>query len=403
MYILKLKDMPARQLVRQSYKFIRVKPQPSWIATPPIPPDPPDPPEPPTPTPIEGKVLLVSADPLVGLLANETQYLLYTQDYPEQLIQDTLSNKVLGTNPYSLSFDISAKAFAHPTQLLYIPGLAKFYTDTANVYMKTGWDNTIYSIAQTYLTSDWNNIKLVCADSKLILYYGDKHTTLIDSTKTILSRQYMGFSASNYLKAKDTYTLTAEDTYKFIYSVATTNINTTQPIMAQDTIDRSWYMQGASHKMSYYIGSSIVGNTEWEANKNYWVQMVYDGSSVKTYLAADDLTKQPGTLPDTTDTTFWSVETESSTNILENCAYRLGSNGGSNAYWRGHIDLGRAFIQINDNVVVNGINWEDYFDMVGTLSYTDVYLGPVLPNIQTGQLQIYSELTTLRNIEAVAN
>lgn len=404
MYILKQQDKPARQLVGQTYKFIRLKPQSSWTATPPIPPDPPDPPEPPTPTPtLEGKVLLVSANPQVGLLANENQYLLYTQDYPGLLISDTLSNKNIGTAPYSVSFQISQKAFENPTYLLNIPGLALFYTDTSYVYVKVAWDNVIYSIAQTYLLKDWNTITLSCTGDKVILGYNDNQTTLVDATNTLLCRRYTGFASNKYFKAKEAYTLTATDTYKFIYSVSTTTISTTQPIMAQDTIDRSWYMQGSSHKISYYTGSATVGKTVWEANKDYWVQMVYDGTNVKTYLAEDDLTKTAAALPDVSDTTFWSEETTHTTNILEDCAYRLGCNGGSNAYWRGYIDLGRAYIQINDDVVVNGTNWADFYDMVGELTYTDVSVGPVIPEINTGQLHIFGELTKLNSVQASTN
>lgn len=359
----------------------------------------------------KNKLVLVTPDYNDYLMYKKLGYLKSSDDFfvsyknKPQIVSDLISGSIVGKKAFEVSLELNTDSLSYGTVfLLNIPGLFELKWEKNNLLFLFPWEeNPVWkSLPENILTKKWNNVCLK-SDGKIItITVNDYSVVLLDTTKSIDIESCVldGFSASNYLQLKEPFP--SSGTYQMIFNVTAQSVTSTQPVIARNNADRTLYLQGSSSCFSFYDGSSVVGKTKATAGSKYWVGLEWTGSSSNVYLAKDDNTKSLDMLPGFSDS-FWNTEVSGrNSEIFLGNAFRLGQNGGTSTFWRGSIDIYKTKITINDLVFLNGKNWKDVFNIVGTLNetYEHNYIGVQYPLIENGDVAINTDWNTIKNIKA---
>lgn len=154
---------------------------------------------------------------------------------------------------------------------------------------------------------------------------------------------YSGFSSSNYIQLG--ISLTSSDTYKFITSITTTSSLNRDDILSNYS---TYYFYIREGYLGFWDGNNRnTGTTLLQTNSKYWVGFEWTGSNTITYFAINDDTYTKDTLPPFSDTSFWTLNSTFSANLLNGQTIYL---GGCNAgYITGSLDMNNTIFVINGN------------------------------------------------------
>lgn len=379
-----------KKLVNKDGKYIQV-PKYLWGGL--VPPEPPEPDIYP--------YLLAQRDPKrIKLLVDPNNSLYYTNT--PQIVADTLSNTSLGTQAFKLSFDVHWSAITEGTIYLFnAPGLMECKASAGTLMFKFGWDETWYSLDKRYLKTGWNSVELSSNGEIITLRVNYYYTNLIDASKVFTkSILYEGFSSSKYIALKEAFG--TYDNYDIIVPVQAKDNSTTQPIVARNNVDVCMYMQGSSNCLRIYPSGTVLSSNVMKNDSYYWTRCIWDGSRSTVYIAEDDHSKNPQDLPEVTDG-FWTASAYATDNKFSGNSWHIGHNGGTNTYWHGVIDLGRALIRTNGSVFADGTvegSFADKFTINTDLSRTEVEFKPPYPQLTVGQITTAMPWTKITNIQA---
>ena len=227
--------------------------------------------------------------------------------------------------------------------------------DTITATNKTGAD--IASGDKVFINGSTGNYRL---DRYYVPgnYYENFYNngTTINETTGVVS----GFSSSAYILITPLLPLTGLKKMVFngIYSTTTA----VQTLLGKaDGTNVCFYISESNNsspsRFCWYDSTNndnLVGTTQLSDNTQYWFGALFDYSTLALtmYLAVDDGTYTKDTLPDFSNTSFWSVEasgTLSRDPLFNN--YYIGYNSNTQTYWHNNIDLSKFYIQIN------GLDW----------------------------------------------
>lgn len=156
---------------------------------------------------------------------------------------------------------------------------------------------------------------------------------------------YSGFSSSNYIQLG--ISLTSSDTYKFITSITTTGSLNRDDILSNYS---PYYFYIRKGYLGFYDGNSKnAGTTPLQTNTKYWVGFEWTGSNTITYFAINDDTYTKETLPPFSDTSFWTLNSTFSSNLLSGQTIYLGVS--NNGYVTGSLDINNTMFIINDTII----------------------------------------------------
>lgn len=153
---------------------------------------------------------------------------------------------------------------------------------------------------------------------------------------------FSGFSASNYLKIQEPFTINSNTVIEI-----QTKINLTTNTLLSDILGtpNNYYLQlisGSESKLRFYLGNgsswSILnaqaGITEIQANTDYYIRLLINNNNVKLLLSIDN--------------TNWITEFDVNVSITEQYIYNItiGRGRTTGQYLRGSLDINQSYIKI---------------------------------------------------------
>lgn len=104
-------------------------------------------------------------------------------------------------------------------------------------------------------------------------------------------------------------------------------------------------MIASTNGSSWWSAGELKGNTVFALNTNYYIKIVFDGSTYTVLLSTDDSNY-------TTEITHSDSALYSGINI---CNLGISVASDVNPYWQGYIDLNECYLKINNQTVWQGV------------------------------------------------
>ena len=385
------------------------------------------------------QLLMIKPDPAPYLMASN-RYRLYagvgTPLYwtnNAQVHVNTLDNKSLGTQAFSVSFAVSREFVILSTGTRYIlsyPGLMDVKAEDGTLWFKFNWETSpVWKyISSAELVPGWNSVSLSSNGAGIITLVVNSTThTLLDSTRPPTYKWFSGFNDSSYILLTNNIlkhygegpmiTTGEISSYEHVIKIRLTKFGVSeQGIMdagAKNGNTGNWihairWTVTTDGFMHYRISTSggetypvdITGSEKLPLNTDilckatynkttgYSVRHSVDGGNTWVVDGASNVTTPPYTLT----ANGWKP--------------KLGDNAATGFSLQGSIDLAHTVFKCNGKEEFNGATAiesdtarENAYIISGTLTEeTDKQEYPA--NIATGKLTLVQPWTTLKDVEA---
>ena len=382
------------------------------------------------------QLLMIKPDPSPYLMASNRYRLYAGAGTPlywtnnAQVRVNTLDNKSLGSQAFSVSFAVTREFVILSTGTRYIlsyPGLMDVKAEDGTLWFKFNWEaRPVWKyISSSELVPGWNNVVLSSNGAGVIALVVNSTThTILDSNLLPTYRWFSGFSDSSYilpnniLEHYDEGQTTGEiSSYERIIKIKLTTLGTSeQSIMdagAKNSITVSWihsirwtittsgfihYRVRNSSSGSYPI--NITGTEKLPLNTDILCKASYNKTT--GYLVEHSVDDGNTWVVDGTSSVTASPYTESANGWYP----RLGENPATGASLQGSIDLAHTVFKCNGKEEFNGATAvesdtvrENAFIVSGTLTEdTDKQEYPA--SIVTSKLTLVQPWTVLKDVEA---
>ena len=383
------------------------------------------------------QLLMIKPDPSPYLMASNRYRLYAGAGTPlywtnnAQVRVNTLDNKSLGSQAFSVSFAVSREFVILSTGTRYIlsyPGLMDVKTEDGTLWFKFNWEESpVWKyISSSELVPGWNNVSLESNGQSVITLVVNSTThTILDSNVLPTYRWFSGFSDSSYILPNDILEhyedgpiITAGEisNYEHTIKIRLTALGVSnQGIMDAGSKNTSgsnihairWTITTDGF-MHYRVSSNggetysvnITGTEKLPLNTDILCKATYNkttGYSVKHSIDDGNTWVVDGTS---------SVTTPPYTLTANGWKPRLGDNAATDYSLHGSIDLAHTVFKCNGKEEFNGATAvesdtvrENAFIVSGTLTEdTDKQEYPA--SIVTGKLALIQPWTVLKDIEA---
>ena len=383
------------------------------------------------------QLLMIKPDPSPYLMASNRYRLYAGAGTPlywtnnAQVRVNTLDNKSLGSQAFSVSFAVSREFVILSTGTRYIlsyPGLMDVKTEDGTLWFKFNWEESpVWKyISSSELVPGWNNVSLESNGQSVITLVVNSTThTILDSNVLPTYRWFSGFSDSSYILPNDILEhyedgpiITAGEisNYEHTIKIRLTALGVSnQGIMDAGSKNTSgsnihairWTITTDGF-MHYRVSSNggetysvnITGTEKLPLNTDILCNATYHkttGYSVKHSIDGGNMWVVDGTS---------SVTTPPYTLTANGWKPMLGDNAANGSSLQGSIDLAHTVFKCNGKEEFNGATAvesdtirENAFIVSGTLTEdTDKQEYPT--SIATGKLTLVQPWTVLKDIEA---
>lgn len=316
------------------------------------------------------------------------------------ILTDTLSNKS-GQLKFSFSFKVHSDLLSNGTKFVCgIPGLMEVKTEDNMLAFLFGFDsipNWKYCKSND-LISGWNNISLNSDGSIISIIINNKTITLLDTTKSYLTRTVSGFNEYHYYD----FDILPSDITSLSFIVrgqlSSTTTRHNHLLAAHGGSTNYGYTVRYTNSIpSVYHNSWMDGTQAISPNVYYWYAIIKSGNNYLYYTIQDD-NYRIDSLPNFSN---WTLQVTNPYSMAS-LKWRLGCNPSvTSEYWTGTIDQLR--FKVNSTTIFDLYNDADAQALVaqGGLTVTEEQYGPVYPDIITQELYTKQSWLYLKDIEAI--